>query len=76
LLNAAFQKPPQTRLLLAGLCYVWILLGLFWVGMPHTLRDQITWVTKTESRFKLASLAGIAYGAVMLLCAILFWKIS
>lgn len=73
ILEAAFLQPPQSRIFLSLLCYVWILFGLFWIGMPFTMRDQIAWVTKTEGRFKLASFAGIGYGLLLLVCAFVFW---
>lgn len=72
-LNAAFLQPPQSRLLLALLMYVWVLLGLFWVGMPFTLRDQIAWATAKEGRFRSLCLGGAVYGAVILGCALAFW---
>ena len=72
-LAAAFLKSPPSRVLLSGLCYVYILLGLFWIGMPHTLRDQIGWVTKTDGRFKMVALSGLAFGVVILACALTLW---
>ena len=72
-LLAAFLKSPPSRVLLSGLCYVYILLGLFWIGMPHTLRDQIGWVTKTDGRFKMVALSGLAFGVVILACALTLW---
>lgn len=47
--------------------YVWVSFALFWIGMPYTLRDQISWVTKTDGRWKAAALAGIGYGVVLLI---------
>lgn len=73
LLEAAFLQPPPSRLLLSGLCYVYVILGLFWIGMPHTLRDQISWATKTPARFKMATLSGLAYGVVLVACAVTLW---
>ena len=72
-LEAAFLKPPPSRLLLSGLCYVYILLGLFWIGMPHTLRDQIGWATKSAGRFKMFALSGLAFGVAILACALTLW---
>lgn len=73
LLQAAFLEPPVTRLLLPVLAYAWIVLGLFWVGMPFTLRDQIGWVTATPGRFRACCVGGIVYGALVLVCAVAFW---
>lgn len=74
LLEAAYLRPEETRLLLVVLAYAWIILGLFWVGMPWVLRDQISWVIGSKERFKAAGIGGVAYGAVVLACAALFWK--
>lgn len=74
LLGAAYQRPEVTRLFLVVLCYGWIVLGLFWVGIPWVLRNQIAWVTAQPQRYQLAAWAGAAYGAVLLVCAAFFWK--
>ena len=73
ILNSAFLQPPASRILLSGIAYVWIILSLFWVGMPFTMRDQISWVTKNPARLRLAALAGAAYGVVLVGCAVAFW---
>ena len=66
LLESAFLRDEKIRLLLVVLTYAWIVLGMFWVGMPYTLRDQIGWVSASEKRWRLAAFAGIAYGALLL----------
>jgi hypothetical protein len=62
LLESAFQRPEMIRLTLVTLVYVWVLAAMFWVGMPFTLRNQITWVLSSPSRWRLASMGGLAYG--------------
>lgn len=74
LLGAAFLKDPQSRLLVPIFAYVMLTASLFWVGMPYLFRDLITWVTANQSRWKLASLGGLAYGVLTLICAIAFWR--
>jgi len=69
LLEAAFLRPETSRLLLTALAYVWATLGLFWVGKPYLLRDQIEWISKTETRWRIAALGGLAYGAVLVFVA-------
>jgi hypothetical protein len=69
-LSAAFLRPESARLLLVVLAYVWLTLGLFWVGMPYLLRDQIHWITKNRDRFRALTLAGLVYGVVVLFCAV------
>ncbi len=65
LLESAFLRPENVRLLLVVLTYAWVLLGMFWVGMPFTLRDQIGWVSGSEKRWRAAAFAGLAYGALL-----------
>ena len=72
-LEPAFLKPQLSRLLLPTIAYVWIIAGLFFVGMPYLMRDAVTWVTAQPQRWKLASLGGIAYGALLLVAALLWY---
>lgn len=74
LLSAAFMQEPVSRLILVVLAYVWILAGLFLVGMPYLLRDAITWLTAHTTAFKSAAAGGIAYGLALIACSILFWR--
>ncbi len=66
LLCAAFLRPEPGRLLLVIIAYAWILKGLFYIGIPHLLRDQIGWVTQSSARWKFVTLTGAAYGAALL----------
>ncbi|MDQ3623346.1 MAG: hypothetical protein M3463_12785 [Verrucomicrobiota bacterium] len=66
LLEAAFLRPEASRLFLVSLVYVAIVFGLFWIGMPYTLRDQIAWLSRKESRWRAAALTGLAYGLLLL----------
>jgi hypothetical protein len=74
LLESAFLRPEQSRLFLVTLVYVWIVFAMFWVGMPYTLRDQVSWVTADQKRWRLASFAGLAYGALLLVLPLTFGK--
>ena len=71
LLESAFLREENSRLLLVVLCYVWIVTGMFWVGMPYTLRDQIGWVTASEDRWKCATFTGLVYGVLLLIAGLL-----
>jgi hypothetical protein len=73
LLGAAFLRPELTRLLVVVLAYAWIFAGLFWVGMPFLMRDQLRWLLAKPARFTSAAWAGVAYGAVVLTCALTLW---
>ena len=72
-LHAAFLQPQTSRLLLPVLAYVWIIAGMFLVGMPFLLRDWVQWVGDKSSRWTGATLGGVVYGAVMLLAALLWY---
>lgn len=74
LIESAFLRPELSRLLLVTLAYVWILVGLFLVGMPFLLRDLLTWILLAPARYSAATIAGLAYGAALLVCALAFWK--
>ena len=73
LLDAAFLQPPMSRLLVVVLAYAWVVFGMLWVGQPHLLRDQIGWVNRSASRWKLAVGSGLVYGALLLLCALVWY---
>jgi hypothetical protein len=66
LLEAAFLRPEPAAHVLRVWVYVWIVFAMFWVGTPYTLRDQISWLTKAESRWRAAALFGLAYGVLLL----------
>jgi hypothetical protein len=72
-LDAAMLKPPESRLLLSVLAYGWIIAGLFWVGMPFTMRDQIAWLQAKPARYRIACIAGMVYGILLLAAAFLYY---
>ena len=76
LLAAAFQRDPASRLLVPIAAYALILKSLFWVGMPYTFRDSVTWMSATPGRFRACALGTLAYGAAVLVCALSFWRDS
>jgi hypothetical protein len=66
MISSAFLRPEIWRLLIVFLAYVWLTLGMFWVGKPYLLRDQITWVTKSVMRWRIATALGVVWGALIL----------
>ena len=74
LLEAAFNKEPSSRLLVVVFSYLLLTKGLFWVGMPYTLRDAVAWATASNQRWKLLAWGGLAYGVLTLFCAVFFWR--
>jgi hypothetical protein len=73
ILDSAFLQEPQSRLLLVAFSYAIAVKGMFWVGMPYLMRDQIRWVLAEPARYKIGAAAGAIYGAAILVCAILWW---
>jgi len=73
LLCAAFLQPQTSRLLIPILTYAWIIIGMFFVGMPFLMRDWIGWATADNKRWNALSIAGAAYGAVVLIFALIEW---
>jgi len=74
LLEAAWLRPEESRKLLVVLAYGWIVVGMFWIGMPYLLRDLIAWLLKSNARWTAACIAGIVCGAAILICAALFYQ--
>jgi len=72
-LCAAFLQPQTSRLLLPVLAYVWIIVGMYFIGMPFLMRDWVNWLLAKPQRWNLAVYSGIGYGAVLLVAAILFY---
>lgn len=68
-LESAFLRPETSRLLLVVLAYAWAVLGMFYVGMPYLMRDQIGWWLKSDGRWRAGCFAGLAYGAAVLICS-------
>lgn len=72
-LTAAFLQPQTSRLLLPILAYVWIIVGMFFIGMPFLMRDWVNVLIAKPQRWNLAVYGGIAYGIVLLAAAIFFY---
>lgn len=74
ILEAAFLRDPASRLLLSFFAYVLLTKGMFWVGMPYTFRDAVTWATASDKRWRMLAIGGLAYGVLVLVCAVAFWR--
>lgn len=74
LLEAAFLKDPASRILIPIFAFALIIKSMFWIGMPYTLRDALTWLTAKPARFHAAATATLAYGLLTLATALLCWR--
>ena len=70
LLDAAFFRSEQSKLLVTVFAYLLIVAGLFWVTMPYLLRDQINWSARTNGRWRLTHGLAFLYGAAILAFAV------
>ena len=51
---------------LTAWAYVWVLLGLWWSMSPWRMRDAIQWVTGSPALFRLAVVAGLVWGGIVI----------
>jgi len=67
LLELTFLQPGTLPFLLSLLAYLWVIVGLFCVGMPYLLRNFITFITTPSRTHLWRSLAwiGLFYGLVL-----------
>ena len=49
--------------------YAWVVLGIFYVGTPYVLRNQIDWLQKSGLRWQVATWTGLLYGVAVLCVA-------
>ncbi len=62
-----------TRLLIPIWCYIVIFLSILWIGKPYLYRDMVNKICSKPAWWTPLCLGGMAYGAAILLCAILWW---
>ena len=65
LIEAAFLQPQHGRILLVLVAYTWAILGMFWVGMPYLLRDQIDLVRRSRRGLERRGAGGLIYGGLL-----------
>ncbi|HMJ06218.1 MAG TPA: hypothetical protein VK474_08175 [Chthoniobacterales bacterium] len=70
LLDAAFLRHENSRLLVTVFAYILIVLGLLWVTMPYLLRDHISWAIRNTTRWVGVHIVALLYGAAILVFAL------
>lgn len=70
LLDAAFLRTENARLVVTVFAYLLIVAGIVWVTMPYLLRDQINWSARSHLRWRCIHGIILAYGAVILALAL------
>ncbi len=64
LLSAAAWHPSSWRYVMICFAYIMVVEGMFVVGMPWVLRNQISWMFGNKFRYKLVSLCFAIVGVV------------
>jgi hypothetical protein len=70
LLDAAFFRYETSRLIVTVFAYLLISAGLLWATMPYLLRDQISWGSRSNLRWRFMHGAALLYGVAILALAI------
>ncbi len=64
LLSAAAWHPSSWRYVMIVFAYILVVEGMFVVGMPWTLRNQISWMFRKKGRAKIIAACFIAVGLI------------
>jgi hypothetical protein len=67
LLEASFLRPEDSCYFLKVLAYAGIIVGMFWIGMPYLLRDQLRWLTESTGRLRAVAAVAAGYGLLLLI---------
>ncbi|MDB2673477.1 hypothetical protein N9Y81_00835 [Akkermansiaceae bacterium] len=68
-----FEEAPF-QFLMPTFCYIMIIKGLYFVGMPYLFRDGVDWATASDSRWRGLALGGVAIGLVFLTLGLTAWR--
>lgn len=66
ILSSAFLVDSNARLVMTVLAYIWAVVGMILVASPYYLRDGLEIAVATPQRCRLLSVAGAAFGVVLL----------
>lgn len=72
-MSAAFLKDPVTRILIPLWWYPVLTVAMFWVAKPYLFRDWAAWLQGRTRLMRGIGVFGVAYGTLLMLCALLFW---
>ncbi len=70
MLEAAFLKPPASRLILVILAYALIVKGMFFVGMPYVFLSGRDRLVRSAGRLRALLLGGLACAAILLIATV------
>jgi hypothetical protein len=73
LIDAAFFRYEASRLVLTVFAYLLVAAGILWVTMPYTLRDEINWSARNNTRWRCVHGLLLAYGAALVTLAVMVY---
>ena len=74
LLYASDFEPAPLQFIMPTFCYLMIIKGLFFVGMPYMFRDGVDWATASEGRWRKLSISGVGLGLLFLILGFTAWS--
>ena len=72
LLSSAAWHPSPFRYIMLVFAYAMVVEGMFIVGMPWTLRNQISWAFRNKNRAKAIASLSILLGIVFIACSFIY----
>ena len=78
ILEITFLQSGLNSILISLVAYIWIISGLFFVGMPYLLRNVITLITsqKNQLLWNILCWLGILYGSALMVGGILGFNMN
>lgn len=74
LLYSSDMELASMQFVMPLFCYLMIIKGLYFVGMPYLFRDGVTWATAKESRWRGIALGGLVTGLVFVTLGLTVWR--
>ena len=68
-----FEGAPM-QFMMPLLCYLMIIKGLYFVGMPYLFRDGVNWATATDGRWRGFAIGGLALGLIFVTLGLTVWR--
>ena len=68
-----FENAPL-QFVMPAFCYIVIIKGLYFVGMPYLFRDGVTWATASDGRWRGLALGGVALGLLFVTLGLTAWR--
>lgn len=74
LLYASDFEPARFQFVMPLVCYLMIIKGLYFVGMPYLFRDGVNWALDKPGRWRGLVLTGFGVGILFLVLSVTAWR--